>query len=210
MFLAALPILLGVRYLFFVLFGVYRRVWRFAGARDWLALGAAVALSAPVALGLLMLTRSVGDFPLEVFLVDALLCLVLVGASRMALRALPLLQDRVGERHRVLLVGAGRSGRALARELNETPGEHVVGFLDDNGRIRRRRIQGITVVGGLSETAHALAALEPDEVLVTIPDADEAGLDAVVAACEAAGITCRFVRRETTVERPALVEATGD
>jgi UDP-GlcNAc:undecaprenyl-phosphate GlcNAc-1-phosphate transferase len=209
-FLAALPILVGVRYLLFVLFGIYRRVWRFAGARDWLALGAAVALSAPIALGILTLTHDVGDFPQEVFLVDALLCLVLVGASRMALRALPLLQDRVGERHRVLLVGAGRSGRALARELNETPGEHVVGFLDDNGRIRRRRIQGITVVGGLSETAHALAALEPDEVLVTIPDADEAGLDAVVAACEAAGITCRFVRRETTVERPALVEATGD
>jgi UDP-GlcNAc:undecaprenyl-phosphate GlcNAc-1-phosphate transferase len=209
-FLAALPILVGVRYLLFVFFGIYRRVWRFAGALDWLALGAAVALSAPIALAVLVLTRDVGDFPLEIFLVDALLCLVLVGASRMALRALPVLQDRIGERHRVLVVGAGRSGRSLARELNETPGEQVVGFLDDNERIRRRRIQGIPVVGGLASAAHAVALLRPDEVLVTIPGADEAGLDAVVTACESAGVTCRFVRRETTVERPALVEATPD
>jgi UDP-GlcNAc:undecaprenyl-phosphate GlcNAc-1-phosphate transferase len=33
-YLSALPILLGSRYVFFVALGVYRRVWRFATARD--------------------------------------------------------------------------------------------------------------------------------------------------------------------------------
>ena len=37
----------------------------------------------------LRLTRPLGDFPHAVFFVDALLCLPLVGASRLALRALP-------------------------------------------------------------------------------------------------------------------------
>ena len=209
-FLAGLPILLGVRYLLFVLLGIYRRVWRFAGALDWLALAFAVALSAPIALGLLRATRPLDGFPAAVFFVDALLCLTLVGASRMALRALPLMRDRTGERHRVLLVGAGRSGRSLARELNETPGEQVVGFLDDNERLRRRRIQGVTVLGGLLDAGHTIDAVRPDEVLVTIPDATSAHLDSVVTACAAAGVTCRFVRRETTIETPTLVEATQE
>ena len=38
LFLATLPILLGVRYVLFVLFGIYRRIWRFASARDLLAI----------------------------------------------------------------------------------------------------------------------------------------------------------------------------
>jgi UDP-GlcNAc:undecaprenyl-phosphate GlcNAc-1-phosphate transferase len=195
-FLATLPILLGVRYLLFVVFGVYRRVWRFAGARDWLALGSAVALSAPIALGLLSATRPLGDFPYEVFVVDALLCLVLVGASRMALRALPLLRGRTGERHRVLLVGAGRSGRSLARELSETPGAQVVGFVDDNPRLRRRRIHGVTVHGGFDELGRLLEEMQVDEVLVTVPAAPPERLEAVVVACAAAGVDCRFVHRE--------------
>jgi UDP-GlcNAc:undecaprenyl-phosphate GlcNAc-1-phosphate transferase len=207
-FLAALPILLGVRYLLFVLLGIYRRVWRFAGGRDWLALTIAVAVSAPLALGVLSATRPLGDFPREVFFVDALLCLVLVGASRMTLRVLPRLDGRRGERQRVLVVGAGRSGRSLARELSETAGKHVIGFLDDNARIRRRRIQGVTVMGSLLEAEHIIAAAGPDEVLVTIPDASRGSLDAVVAACNAAGITCRFVRREMSVDPGSLVEAT--
>ena len=131
LFLATLPVLLGVRYVLFVVFGIYRRIWRFASARDLLAIGAAVALSVPLTMGIVAALRPFGDFPLEVFMVDALLCATLVSASRLALRLLPLRGIR-GEQRRVLVVGAGRSGRALARELAETPDTRVVGFLDDN------------------------------------------------------------------------------
>jgi FlaA1/EpsC-like NDP-sugar epimerase len=205
-FLAALPILVGTRYLFFVSFGVYRRVWRFAGARDATALALAVFLSAPVALGLLLLTWDLGDFPHEIFFVDPFICLGLVGASRFALRLLPRLGQRSLERNRVLLVGAGRSGRSLARELNETPGERVVGFLDDNPRLRRRRLLGVTVLGGLGDTEHTLASIRADEVLVTIPDAPPERLQQVTDACSAAGVQCRFVRREAVA--PPLARVT--
>jgi FlaA1/EpsC-like NDP-sugar epimerase len=209
-FLAALPILLGVRYLLFVLFGVYRRVWRFAGAHDWLALAAAVALSAPIALGLLWASRPLGEFPHEVFFVDALLCLVLVGTSRLALRLLPRLAGRTAERRRVLVVGAGRTGRSMARELQETAGTRVAGFVDDNPRVRRRRIQGVTVAGDLPQIARWIEATRADEVVITIPDAAAERLEAVVAACAAAGIPCRVVRRESTVDPRTLVQTAAE
>ncbi len=205
-FLATLPVLLAVRYVLFVLFGIYRRVWRFAGARDLVAIAAAVALSVPPTLAIIAKTQPLDAVPLEVFAVDALLCAVLVAASRLVLRALPAAGARTPrrERERVLIVGAGRSGRALARELADTPGRHVVGFVDDNTALRRRRVHAVTVHGTIDELPRLLETLRVAEVLVTVPDAAPERLDAVVAACDAAGVACRFVRREIA---PAPVRA---
>ncbi|MCP9485828.1 MAG: hypothetical protein MSC30_08190 [Gaiellaceae bacterium MAG52_C11] len=205
-FVAALPILLGTRYVAFVGFVVYRRIWRYAGARDLAALAAATFVSAPIALGLLAATRPLKEFPAEIFVVDALLCFVLVATSRLVLRALPQLRDRGGRR--VLIVGAGRSGRSLARELQETAGERVIGFLDDNTRLRRRRIQGVIVIGDLADAGRFVPGLE--EVLVSIPDAPVERLQHVLDACTGAGVPCRFVRRDTTVAPSSLVEAIAE
>ena len=208
-FLATLPVLLAVRYVLFVLFGIYRRIWRFASARDLFAIAAAVALSVLPTVAVIAKTQPLDAFPAEIFLVDALLCATLVAGSRLALRLLPGFGERTprGERTRVLIVGAGRSGRALARELAETPDQQVVGFVDDNTRLRRRRIHAVTVHGTMSELPRLVDNLRVDEVLVTIPDAPAAALADVVSVCEGAGVACRFVRREIAPP-PARAEAT--
>jgi len=150
----------------------------------------------PLAIGIFRAIRPFGDFPLEVFVVDALLCMTLVGASRLALRLLPTRGSARGEQRRILVVGAGRSGRALVRELAETPDTRVVGFVDDNPALRRRRIHGVTVHGGLDDVERLLGDLRIDEVLVTIPGAGAGSLEALVASCTDAGVGCRFVLRE--------------
>ncbi len=208
-FLAALPILLGVRYVLFVLFGIYRRVWRFASGHDLLAIAGAIALSVPLTVGIVAATRSLGDFPLEIFAVDALLCGALVAGSRLALRLLPGLNAYRGEQERVLIVGAGRSGRALARELADTPDRRVVGFLDDNPSVRRRRVLGIKVVGSLDEAPAHIDATRPQHVLITIPDVSAERLQALLAAGERAGVTCRIIRRTSEPTSPVLAQARG-
>ena len=114
-FLTTLPVLLGARYVFFVLFGIYRRVWRFAAPRDLIAIAAATFLSAPVALAIVARIRTLSGFPLEIFLVDALLCSALVAGARLALKMAPdlLAASRRGPRVRTLIVGR-RSLRATA------------------------------------------------------------------------------------------------
>jgi UDP-GlcNAc:undecaprenyl-phosphate GlcNAc-1-phosphate transferase len=208
-FLSALPLLLGIRYVLFVGFGVYRRVWRFATARDVLPIGVACGLSGLLAALVLVALRPIGTFPAaEIFIVDAVLCTLLVGASRLTLRLLPEARALRRRRRRVLVVGAGRAGRGLARELREGGEAKVVGFLDDNPRVRRRRILGITVAGALDEAARVIAAVRAEEVLVTIPEAAPERLDAVVRAAEAAGVPCRIVRRTTELSPPEPAEAT--
>jgi len=191
-----------------VALGVYRRVWRYATARDVVPIAVGCLASSAVAYVVLIALRPIGSFPaVEIFVIDAILCTLLVGASRLTLRLLPEAQARRGHRRRVLIAGAGRAGRGLARELREGREARVVGFLDDNPRVRRRRILGISVVGSLDETDRAIASTRAEEVLVTIPSAAQGRLDAVTQASEAAGVPCRIVRRHVEFSSPEPVEA---
>jgi UDP-GlcNAc:undecaprenyl-phosphate/decaprenyl-phosphate GlcNAc-1-phosphate transferase len=209
----ALPVVLFARYATFIPFGLYRGVWRYAGARDAASVVGAVVVSELIAFGFLAATQPWGDFPRGAFIVDALLAIVLVGGSRFAERALDRgiggFRDRTSKR-RTLIVGAGRSGRSLMRELRETPGERVVGLVDDDRSLRRKRLQGTPVLGTLQEIGLAIGRTEPDLVLVTIPNAPRERLDFVLQACERAGVACRFVRRETDLDPSVVLGAAAE
>jgi len=96
------------------------------------------------------------------------------------------------------------------RELRETAGEQVVGFVDDDARMSRRRLQGVPVLGGTEEIEQILARVHPDAVLVTIPDAPRERLGLVIDACALAQVPCRFVRRHTDLDPRAALGATAD
>jgi UDP-GlcNAc:undecaprenyl-phosphate GlcNAc-1-phosphate transferase len=212
-FLVSLPIVLAARYLAFIPFGLYRGVWRYAGARDAASVVAAVVTSELVAFGFIAATQVWGSFPRSVFVIDCVLCTILIGASRFwergAVRFLGSFVAR-GVRRRTLIVGAGRAGRSLLRELRETPGEQVVGFVDDDVRLRGRRLQGVPVVGGADEIDRILGSTRPATVLVTIPDAPRERLDWIIQACARAEVPCRFVRRQTDLDPRVVLGAAAE
>ncbi|HXE94283.1 MAG TPA: hypothetical protein VN544_10820 [Gaiellaceae bacterium] len=209
----SIAVVVAARYLAFIPFGLYRGVWRYAGARDAASIVAAVVVSEVVAYLILDATQTWGPFPRSVFIIDALICTVLIGASRFweraFVRGVSSLTGR-NERHRTLIVGAGRGGRSLLRELRETPGEQVVGFVDDDPRLSRRRLQGVPVLGDTTEIEQILSKARPDTVLVTIPDAPRERLGLVVDACALAQLPCRFVRRHTDLDPDIALRATVD
>jgi UDP-GlcNAc:undecaprenyl-phosphate GlcNAc-1-phosphate transferase len=207
-FLVSLPVVLFARYIAFIPFGLYRGVWRYAGARDAVSIVAAVVLSGLVAYTFVGLTQIWDGFPRSVFVIDGAICTVLIGASRFWERAAfrfisSLLSHH--ERRRTLIVGAGRTGRSLLRELRETPGEQVVGFADDDARLRGRRLQGAPVLGSLHELDRILASSCPETVLVTIPHAPRERLDLIVESCARAAVPCRFVLHETDLDLRAVL-----
>ena len=173
----------------------------------------AVVTSEFVAFGFLAATQTWGSFPRSVFVIDGVLCTILIGASRFWERAAVRLLGSVlarGERRRTLIVGAGRAGRSLLRELRETPGEHVVGFVDDDPRLRGRRLQGVPVLGAAAEIERILATTRPETVLVTIPDAERERLDLIIEGCARAEVPCRFVRRHTDLDPRVVLGAAAE
>ncbi len=134
-FLLTLPVLLFCRYGALLLTGMYAGVWRYASSRDALRGAFAVGVSALVALGVVVLTQgNLGDFSRSVFVIDALICTLAIVGARFAERAIVrgIELARTGEGRRVVIIGAGRTGRSMLRELRETPGR-------TRRRVRRRR-----------------------------------------------------------------------
>jgi UDP-GlcNAc:undecaprenyl-phosphate GlcNAc-1-phosphate transferase len=209
-FLAVVPIVLGTTYVVYVLFGVYRRAWRYATTGDLLTIALASGLATLAAYGIVLATRDLGDFPREVFLVYGLSVAAFAAVSRWGVRFVPEAGGGPDDgRRRVLVVGAGQAGRGVVRDLRGAGDVRVVGFLDDNPRLRRRRVQGVPVLGSVGDAPAVLESTQSDELVVTIPDVDAARLDAVARACEAAGVAHRVVR-ERTQAAPATTQAVAE
>jgi UDP-GlcNAc:undecaprenyl-phosphate GlcNAc-1-phosphate transferase len=201
-FLLTLPVILLARYIALLLFGMYAGVWRYASGREGIRAVSAVVLSEIAAVGFLELTNGpINHFPRSMFIVDVFVCAAAITMSRFAERGIALFVTiaRSTNVRRVLIVGAGRQGRSLVRELRETPGQRIVGFVDDAPSLRGRRLNGVKVVTSVGGLTDALPRLAPDVVIVTIPDIDPERLDTVARACAAHEIELRLVRREIDV-----------
>ncbi len=197
-FLSTLPVLLAGRYVLFVVFGIYRRVWRFASwprpRRDRRGCACCPCRSGSRDRGCDSIARDVSarDLP-----VDALLCTSSSPASRLALRTLAA-RPRRGD-------GAHANARPDRRRRPVRPcararaggdaRRRVVGFLDDNPAVRRRRVLGVKVLGTLADASTQLDAAQPDQVFVTIPNVPAERLRELVAAARTRGSRCRIVRR---------------
>jgi len=102
------------------------------------------------------------------------------------------------------------TSKSLMRALRETPGEQVVGFVDDDPSLWRRRLQGVPVLGSADESARIVIQARPDQVIVTIPRAPRERLDFVADACAQAGIPYRVLRQELDPEPTAVLRAEAD
>ncbi len=209
-FLAALPIVLGATYVVYVLAGVYRRAWRYGTTRDLLTIAIASGIATVLAYGIVLATRDLGDFPRGVFLVYGVTAAALAAVSRWFVRLVPEEGSATGDaRRRVLVVGAGQAGRGVVHDLRGSEDALVVGFLDDNPRLLRRRVQGVPVLGAIDDAAAALETTRADELVVTIPDAPAEQLEAIDRACDAAGVPHR-VLRERLRTTPAPTQAVAE
>ncbi len=210
-FLAVLPVVLGTTYVVYVLFGVYRRAWRYATARDLLSMALASVIATVVAYGIVLATRDLGDFPRQVFAVYGVAAAAAAALSRWLVRLVPEAGGGPDDgRRRVLVVGAGQVGRGVVRDLRRAGDVRVVGFLDDNPRLRRRRVQGVPVLGAIGDADAALETTHADELVVTIPDAQPERLEALGRACDAAGVAHRVLRERPPAGPPTPSRALAE
>jgi UDP-GlcNAc:undecaprenyl-phosphate/decaprenyl-phosphate GlcNAc-1-phosphate transferase len=202
-FQAVLPIVLGTTYVVYVLAGVYRRVWRFATSRDLATIALASLVATGAAWAIVVAIRDLGDFPRAVFPLYAVAVAGLAVLSRALVRFVPAAGSGQDDgRRRVLVLGAGHAGRGLVRSLRPSEDVQVVGFLDDNPRLRRRRVQGVPVLGTTEDATAVLSATAADELVITTPDVSAERLAHLIEACEAAGVGHRVVASDAAAGRP--------
>lgn len=172
--LANLAWVLPLQTLVFWYFGLYRGIWRFASLPDLLRILKAVGVAALLVPLVIVLFRVEAVVPRSVLLLDPLLLLLLMGASRLAYRAWKdhRLAGLLRQVRPVLILGAGSAADFLLRELHRTPsGYQPVGLLDDDAAKQGRLIQGVPVLGRLEEVSRWARDKGVMEVILALPSA---------------------------------------
>jgi FlaA1/EpsC-like NDP-sugar epimerase len=132
----------------FIVFGLYRAIFRYAGLPALMTVLKAVSIYA-VMYGFVFTLVSVPGVPRSVGLLQPLLFLLSVTLSRAFVRYWlgGIYQGIVGRNGlpQVLIYGAGSAGRQLAAALKTSPELVVVGFLDDDDRLHGQVLNGLKI-----------------------------------------------------------------
>lgn len=176
----AFAITLPITLFIFTKLGLYRAVIRYIGQH---ALGAVLSgiVSSAFILALLFGVLQVHDKGNLIF-VYAILALVTSGGLRLLARMF-LVQRNNGHKERVLIYGAGSSGRQLAQALINGEQYHPVVFVDDDTTLHRSTILGVPV-GAPAQITSLIKSHNISRILLALPSVSRARRREVLDALE--------------------------
>jgi FlaA1/EpsC-like NDP-sugar epimerase len=171
-----LPVAVVVTVVSTAVWGGYGRTWQHASIDEARRIALAAVTTGVVIVPLF--GRGEPNVPLVVLLVGPLVVMVLQGLVRFQSRlfAFRRIRQGVGDSGlRVAVVGAGTTGAAAVREMQQSPqaGLVPVALVDDDPRLRRRALLGVPVVGVIDDLPRVIRDYEVHQVLLAIPDRPE-------------------------------------
>jgi len=194
-FLTAAPLVVIIRIASFYAASLYKNLWKYIGIEDLLAIVSACTFSSIFIIALVFLV-GINTHSRSIFLIDWMLCLLLVGGSRLVLR---LFSEKTNVeaalRKYVLIVGAGDVGEMLIRELrkNWLDQYNVVSFVDDDPAKQGKMLHGVKVIGACRDIPKLVPALRIDEVLITVSNISSEGMKLILKYCKEADVRHRVV-----------------
>jgi FlaA1/EpsC-like NDP-sugar epimerase len=178
-------------------FGLYGRIWRYAGIEE----ARQVLLAALAAFLVLLVGRPLWKMvdlervPLQVIFVGCAFVTMAMGALRFQSRLFAWQRGthRVGLR--VAVIGSRDAGAEAIREMLRTPvaGLVPVAVFDDDGRGHGLSLIGVPVVGGIEDIPAAANRYTIQQVLLAIPNPPPELVERALRASEAAGVTMKIL-----------------
>lgn len=177
-----LGLCLVIKPFIYIRFGLYRHLWAYASIDEMRLIALAVAAaSGSVTLIMLLLNwlKVFTGFPRSVPIIDFVLSLLAVGGIRFAIRLYASHKNAKATRaaqkymRRVLIVGAGEAGVMVCKEMLKNPQLRLrpIGFLDDDQNKINQEVNGVRVLGLISQVDTIIDRYYVDTVLFAIPSA---------------------------------------
>lgn len=169
--------------------GLYKGLWRFASFQDMWNIARASTFGSVAIMAVLALAQGTAISQwMPTALIYPVLLFVLLGLPRMCYRFWKdsQISNSAPEKDfkRVLILGAGRSGAMLERELRRRGGFEVVGFLDDDKRLRGAQVHGVPVLGPIEQLPRFGVSHRAELAIIAMPSASNQQMQRIVEVCE--------------------------
>ena len=184
--------------------GAYSKMWRYFNAKDYIS----CILGITFGMVIVLLTAIMGLFSEDTnldsfyifFIIEYIFSVLGVIFFRLAFRKTFLTLVEAGEnlyRKRTLLVGAGRAGKIIIKEITNASESdeiarqyHIVGIVDDNVALTGKKIQNIPIIGTTEKIVRICSDENIDVILMAIPSCSEDERRRILGECSKT--TCKI------------------
>ena len=187
-----LPVSLVLTIVLFVLFKLYRSVWRFASTTELLNVIGACSVS--LVLQIVIMACLKMRMPVSYYLMKYVILITGIGSLRFAYRILRMLQEkrtglRGDARKNTMVVGAGEAGAMIIKEFQNSRylDQKVCCVIDDNTAKHGKYLRGVKIVGGREEIPFYAHELKVEEIVVALPSVPQAEIREILQICQETG-----------------------
>jgi FlaA1/EpsC-like NDP-sugar epimerase len=160
---------------FFVQFGLYKGIWRFASILDIKRILMSVASASILAVALMfMLKPDTVVVPRTVLVLHPIILVLIMGGNRLLYRLWKehkLYGNNSKHGEPVIILGAGEAAVALLKDLSRSQEWLVAGLLDDDKTMLGREILGAKVLGDIAQLPEIANLLNVSNIIIAMPSA---------------------------------------
>ena len=192
-----LPFTILLTLVFFVVWKLYRSVWRYASATEMVNIAMATTCAAVAQVVLCYTTNNLmprSYYLLYWFFLFGITCGVRF--SYRILRILNMKRQSMGKnnsRTNVMIIGAGAAANSIVKEIEASQYLNltVKCFIDDNQGCHGKFLRGVPIVGGRDKITDAVGQYAIDEIIFAIPSASRQVRKEILDICKETGCKLR-------------------
>jgi len=211
-YLKTLYLLVPLYFLLYSFFGIYEPKRRKNHMKEISGIFKANVSGLIILMSTLFFIKEV-DFSRQVFFYFIVLnCSLTIGERLLVRGILYRIRSKGYNKKFLLIIGAGSLGRKAIRKIreNKSMGYEIIGLIDDQVA-RGKRIEGIEVIGEISQLEEVLDRHTVDEIIIALPLKEYDKLRIVIRKCEKCGVRTLIIPDYTRYipAKPAYDELDG-
>ncbi len=214
-----LPLTLVVTFFFFLIWKLYRSVWRYASATELINIACAVTCAGVSQVLLCFILQN--NMPRSYYVLYVFFLFFLTCGVRFSYRISRVIDSKrssifnKNRQNNVMIIGAGAAANMILKEIESSQyvNLHPKCIIDDQPGCHGKLLRGIPIVGGRDMILDAVAEYGIDEIIFAIPSANRAVRKEILDICKETGCklrtipgTYQFINGEVSVSKLKEVE----